>query len=39
MAEYTVVISIVTLIVIAAFAALSSGVAAQLTRIAGYVFS
>jgi Flp pilus assembly pilin Flp len=39
MAEYTVVISIVTLIVLAAFAALSTGIAGQLTRIAGYVFS
>ena len=39
MAEYTVVIAVITLTVLAAFGALSTGVAGHITRIAGYVFS
>jgi Flp pilus assembly pilin Flp len=37
MAEYSVVLSVITVIVIGAFAALATGVAGQIARIAGYV--
>ena len=38
MAEYSVVLSVVTLIVLGALTALSTGLAGHVTRIAGYIF-
>ena len=38
MAEYTVVIAVISLGVLAAIAALSTNVGSTITRIAGYIF-
>jgi Flp pilus assembly pilin Flp len=38
MAEYSVVLAVVTLLVIGALTLLSTGLAGQITRIAGYIF-
>ncbi len=38
MAEYSVVLAVVTLLVVGAITLLSTGLAGQITRIAGYIF-
>ncbi len=38
MAEYSVVLAVVTLLVVGAITLLATGLAGQITRIAGYVF-
>ncbi len=38
MAEYSVVLAVVTLLVVGAITLLSTGLAGQITRTAGYVF-
>ena len=38
MAEYSVVLAVVTLLVIGSITLLATGLAGQITRIAGYVF-